>query len=97
MFLPFLLFAAQVAAQPSEPASPRVPPNASQSVPTSKPQAEAAVVANFNRLVAAMSDFSSAYKGSHTVDARKARAVRQAWRDFQAAQARYNEFIERQK
>jgi hypothetical protein len=45
------------------------------------------MVVKFNRLVAAMRDFSKVYNGTHTVDARKAQAVRRAWMEFEAAEA----------
>ena len=55
--------------------------------PVSRPQAEARMVVRFNRLAAALRDFSAEYNGTHSVDARKALAVRRAWVEFEAAES----------
>jgi len=55
--------------------------------PLSRPQAEARMVVRFNRLVTALRDFSAEYNGTHSVDARKALAVRRAWMEFEAAES----------
>jgi|SRR6185437_377143 hypothetical protein len=87
-----LLAAAQIAAGPAHGAAqisnaPGGKTPAAHERPISRPQAEARMVARFNALVAAMRDFSVVYNGSHTVNARKARAVRRAWKEFEAAES----------
>ncbi len=37
----------------------------------------------FNKLVRALTDFSKAYNGEGTIDAKKVRAVKKAWRDLE--------------
>lgn len=95
MLLPFLLLAAAPALDSVPQPEPKPP--AVRSMPASKPQAEAVLVAKFNQLVAARKEFSAVYKGSHVVDARKARAVRKAWLEFQLAQTQYNEYTHTHK
>ena len=96
LFQVCLLAAAQIAGN-SAPASdvsagwPRV----AEQRPASLPQAQARMVARFNALVAAMQDFSSVYIGAHSVNARKARAVRPAWKDFEAAESECRKLNER--
>src|SRR5579885_1261905 len=74
LFRVCLLTAAQIAG-----GSPHAAPNGKAPVAerraVSLPQAEARMVAKFNQLAAAMRDFSHAYNGTHTVNARKAEAV----------------------
>jgi hypothetical protein len=86
LFRVCLLTAAQIAG-----GSPHAAPNGKAPVAerraVSLPQAEARMVAKFNQLAAAMRDFSHAYNGTHTVNARKAEAVRRAWKEFEAAEA----------
>lgn len=104
MFLPFLLVAAQVigASTPpmSHPSAALAAPSSSGArnrhrKPASKPQAEAAVVSTYNRLVAAVNAFASSYASSHTVNARMARNMRRAWEEFEAAKADYDEIVNR--
>jgi hypothetical protein len=45
------------------------------------------MVSRFNQLVTAMRDFSAVYNGTHVVNARKAEAVRRAWKEFEAAES----------
>lgn len=97
MLLPFLLVAAQIAGAPPQP-TPQAPgARLEHRKPVSKPQAEAAVVAKYNKLVAAVQEFSAKYNSSHTVNAKKAQEMRHAWEEFEAAEADYREFLQQQK
>jgi hypothetical protein len=73
------------AVHPSE--APHEQTRAADVRPASKPQAEAQMVVRFNQLAAALRDFSTGYSGAHSVDARKALAVRRAWIQFEAAES----------
>jgi hypothetical protein len=90
MFLEIcLLAAAQIAGDPTAhlPNAPGAKTPAAHERPISRPQAEAHMVARFNALVAAMRDFSAVYNGTHIINARKAQAVRRAWKEFEAAES----------
>lgn len=88
LFPVVLLAAAQIAGDPAHAhyASKGKPP-ATESRAVSLPQAQARMVARYNELVAAMKDFSRAYNRTHAVNARKAQAVRRAWKEFEAAES----------
>jgi len=70
-------------------------PRAAEQRPVSLPQAQARMVARFNALVTAMQDFSNVYNGTHSVNARKAKAVRRAWKEFEAAESQCRKLNER--
>jgi hypothetical protein len=93
LFQVCLLAAAQIAGHSSQ--APDVPNGqapATSARPLSRPQAEARMVAKFNQFVAAMRDFSAGYNGTHSVNARKAQAVRRAWKEFEAAESECRNF-----
>jgi hypothetical protein len=95
-----LLAAAQIAGDPARAATHNPDAQngktpAAEGRARSKPQAEARMVAKFNELVAAMQDFSAGYNGTHSVNARKAQAVRRAWREFEAAESECRRWDER--
>ena len=96
LFQVCLLAAAQIAGN-SAPA-PEVSAGRSRAVEqrsASLPQAQARMVTRFNALVAAMQDFSNVYNGTHSVNARKAKAVRRAWKEFEAAESECRKLNER--
>jgi hypothetical protein len=92
LFQVCLLAAAQIAGDSAHapahaPGAPNGKAPANEQRPASLPQAEARMVDSFNRLVAAMQDFSAGYNGNRSVNARKAQAVRRAWKEFEAAES----------
>lgn len=96
LFPVVFLAAAQMAADSAHVAhASKAKTPATKARPASLPQAQARMVARYNDLVTAIRDFSDTYNGTRSVNARKAEAVRRAWKEFEAAESECKKRTER--